>query len=210
MCHHLVPVVCHSLLHAMRCNLGGFPAIRHNEKRDLTASLLSEVCHNVAIEPHLQPQNNEGLSTQICQNSRLNVHARGFWNRGQDAYFDVRVFHPNAPSYRSMDHRHELEKKQQYSQWVKEVEHGFYSPLVFSTTGGMARECSTFYRRLADMISIKQDKPYSLVVSWLRTRLSYASLRAAYLCIHGSRSSHHHPIYEHDLATAEGKIPSLV
>ena len=34
--------------------------------------------------------------------------------------------------------------------------------LVFSTTGGMARECSTFYRRLADMISIKQDKPYSL------------------------------------------------
>ena len=68
--------------------------------------------------------------------------------------------------------------------------------LVFSSTGGMARECSTFYRRLADMISIKQDKPYSLVVSWLRTRLSYASLRAAVLCIHGSRSSHRHPIYE--------------
>ena len=129
----------------------------------------------------------------------------------RDAYFDVRVFHPNAPSYRSMDlpavyHRHESEKK---SQWV---EHGVFTPLVFSTTGGMARECSIFYRHLADMISIKQDKPYSLVVSWLRTGLSYASFHAAVLCISGSRSSHHHPIYEHDLtfATVEGKIPSSV
>ena len=108
-------------------------------------------------------------------------------------------------------HRQESEKKRQYSQRVKEVEHGVFTPLVFSTTGGMARECSTFYRRLADMISIKQDKLYSLVVSWLRTGLSYASLRAAVLCIRGSRSSHH-PIYEHDLtlATVEGKITSSV
>ena len=62
------------------------------------------------------------------------------------------------------------------------------------------------------VISIKLDKPYSLVVSWLRTRLSYAFLRAAVLCIRGSRSSHLHPIYEHDLtlATVQGKIPSSV
>ena len=42
MCHHLVPVACgmsFSVDHAMTCNLGGFPTIRHNEIRDLTASL---------------------------------------------------------------------------------------------------------------------------------------------------------------------------
>ena len=78
-------------------------------------------------------------------------------------------------------HRHDSEKKRQYSQRVKEVEHGVFTPLVFSTTGGMARECSTFYRGLADMISIKQNKPYSLVVSWLHTRLSYASLHTAFM-----------------------------
>ena len=50
-----------SVDHAMTCNLGGFPTICHNEIRDLTASLLSEVCHNVAIEPHLQPLNGEGF-----------------------------------------------------------------------------------------------------------------------------------------------------
>ncbi len=36
----------------MICHMGGFPTIRHNEIRDITASLLTEVCHNVATEPH--------------------------------------------------------------------------------------------------------------------------------------------------------------
>ncbi len=35
----------------MICHMGGFPTIRHNEIRDITASLLTEVCHNVATEP---------------------------------------------------------------------------------------------------------------------------------------------------------------
>ena len=108
-----------SVDHAMTCNLGSFPTIRHNEIRDLAASLLSEVCHNVAIEPHLQPLNREGFhhkSANTDENSRLDIHARGFWNRGQDVYFDVKVFHPNAPSYHSMElpaiyHRHESKKK---------------------------------------------------------------------------------------------------
>ena len=44
-----------SVDHAMICPFGGFPTIRHNEVRDLTASLLTEVCHNVATEPSLHP-----------------------------------------------------------------------------------------------------------------------------------------------------------
>lgn len=42
-----------SIDHALTCKMGGFPDIRHNEVRDITASLLSEVCHGVTIEPHL-------------------------------------------------------------------------------------------------------------------------------------------------------------
>ena len=45
--------------HAMNCPTGGFPTIRHNELRDFTASLLSEVCHGVSVEPHLQPLTGE-------------------------------------------------------------------------------------------------------------------------------------------------------
>ena len=75
----------------------------------------------VAIEPHLQPLKKvKAFTTNLPTLMRIHVsiymHARVFWNRGQDAYFDVRVFHPNAPSYRSMNlpaiyHRHESEKK---------------------------------------------------------------------------------------------------
>ena len=42
-----------SVYHAMTCNLGGFLTVRHNDIRDITASLLTEVCHNEVTEPTL-------------------------------------------------------------------------------------------------------------------------------------------------------------
>ena len=47
--------------HAFNCPCGGFPSIRHNEVRDLTASLLSEVCSDVGVEPALQSLDGEAL-----------------------------------------------------------------------------------------------------------------------------------------------------
>ena len=47
--------------HAMNCSSGGFPTIRHNELRDFTAIVLSEVCHDVAIEPVLQRLTGENI-----------------------------------------------------------------------------------------------------------------------------------------------------
>ena len=37
--------------HAFTCPHGGCPTLHHNEIRDITAQLMSEVCPNVAIEP---------------------------------------------------------------------------------------------------------------------------------------------------------------
>ena len=146
--------------------------------------------------------------------ARLDIRARGFWNAAQDAFFDVRVFYPNAPSNRSRSitaayRKHENDKKRAYGQRVREVEHGVFTPLVLSSTGGMGREATTFFKRLADMLSHKQQKPYSVVMNWLRCRLSFAALRSSIMCIRGSRSSIHHPIHDADitLATYEGRIP---
>ena len=47
--------------HALSCSRGGLPTLRHNELRDLTASLLSEVCTNLAIEPPLQELSGDEL-----------------------------------------------------------------------------------------------------------------------------------------------------
>ena len=52
----------YSVEHALNCKTGGFPTVRHNEVRDITATLLTEVCHGVTIEPYLQPLSGESLS----------------------------------------------------------------------------------------------------------------------------------------------------
>ena len=38
--------------HVLNCRRGGFTIQRHNKLRDLTASLLTDVCHNVALYNH--------------------------------------------------------------------------------------------------------------------------------------------------------------
>ena len=55
----------------------------------------------------------------------------------------MRVFHPNAPTYRNRDltalyRMHEGIKKREYGERVREVEREVFTPLVLSTTGGMS------------------------------------------------------------------------
>ena len=39
----------------------GFPVLRYNEIRDVTADLLNEICHNVSTKPDLQPLSGDPL-----------------------------------------------------------------------------------------------------------------------------------------------------
>ena len=184
-----------------------FPIIRHNEVCDLTATLLTEVCHNVATELSLQPISAKtfpNTTANTSDDARLDVKARGFWCRGQDAYFDVKVFYPNASSYRSLSlasayKHHEDAKKREYGQCVREVEHGVkgvFTPLVCTSTDGMGQEATVFYKRLADLLATHWGQPYSFTIHWLRCCLSFALLRSDILCIRGSRSSVHRPVKE--------------
>ena len=45
--------------HALSCPTGGLSTKRHNEVRDLLATLMTKVCYDVAIEPVLQPLTSE-------------------------------------------------------------------------------------------------------------------------------------------------------
>ena len=109
-----------SIEHAMSCVKGGFPSIRHNEIRDLTATLLTEVCKDVCIEPELQPVTGEvldGATANSQSGARLDIAANGFWGGSfERTYFDVRVFNPHAPSNKNTSlsacyKRHERCKK---------------------------------------------------------------------------------------------------
>ena len=85
--------------------------------------------------------------------------AQGFWGeRRQDAFFDIRVFNPHAPSNRHTSptacyKEHEKEKRRAYNQRVREIEHGTFTPLVFAVTEGMGPAAQVFYRTLATLIS---------------------------------------------------------
>ena len=59
-------------------------------------------------------------------------------------------------------------QKREYAQRVREVEHGVFTPLVLSATGGMGHKAATFYKGLADGISRKERKEYSAVMRWIR------------------------------------------
>ena len=139
--------------HVLTCKVGGFHTVCHNQLRDMIGDLLKEVCSSVAVEPRLQPLTGETLpaSANLDDDARLDVKAKGFWdNREQDAFFDVRVFYPFAPSYRESTlaanyRQHELKKRREYGMRVREVERGCFTPLVFTTGGGMAPEAKVYF-----------------------------------------------------------------
>jgi hypothetical protein len=183
--------------HALSCPFGGYPTLRHNEIRNLTANLLSEVCHNVTIEPNLQPVTRETFklaSTITDIGARSDIAADGFWGgHFEKTFFDVRVLNPLAPSNTTPTpsacyRRHEKEKQRAYEQRIREIEHASFTPIVLSTTGGMGPIATTFYKRLADRLASKWNSSYSQTIGWLRCRLSFSLLRSSILCIRGARS----------------------
>ena len=54
----------------------------YNETRDTFANLMNEVCHDVEIEPKLQPLQGESFvndSTTTEDDARLDIKANGLW-----------------------------------------------------------------------------------------------------------------------------------
>ena len=190
-----------NVAHALSCKKGGFVHRRHDAIRDMTGDLLSEVCVDVCVEPPLMELTGEALTLRTAntaRDARLDISARGVWTRNQRAFFDVRVFDPNARRYQNQSlsqayRANEVEKKRHYGERVLEIEHGSFTPLVFSVHGGMGRECKIFYKRLCSLLSEKRGENYSVVSSWVRTRTSFSLLRSALMAIRGTRHRYYQP-----------------
>ena len=197
--------------HALNCMKGGFITMRHNNVRYFTAQILGEVCNDVAVEPLLTPLTGEKFKYKSAtkeDQARLDAYARGFWIKGNKAYVDMKVFNPLAKVYsnqtlKAAHKTNEQQKKRKYGERVLDVEHGSFTPLVFSCLGGMSVECSHFYNRLADKYSEKKNISISKARTWLRTKLSFCLLRSTHLCIRGSRTRRQY-VKE---VTAETNIP---
>ena len=51
----------------------------------------------------------------------------------------------------------------------------------------MGEECKRYHDRLAELVAAKKGENYATTVSWIRSKVSFAILRSALLCLRGSR-----------------------
>ena len=145
--------------YVMSCKRGGreFITLRHNEVRDITAALLSDVCKDVKLEPSFLALNGKEQTmrkiAKMNDEIRLAICARSFWESGQKTFFDVRFFDPIAQSYSKQTQQtlkqsysmNKNEKKRHYNTRIMEVDQGSFTPLVFTVAGGIGGEGRAFY-----------------------------------------------------------------
>ena len=203
-----------SLQHALDCKLGGFRTIQHNEVRDVFAQVMRDCGHVVETEPALQKLSGEGFEFKSANkedDARSDIKVTGFW-RDMRAYFDVKVVSPFARSYphlaqASLLNSAEKSQMREYKERIRDVEHGDFNPLVFTTMGAMAPQCQIVLKKLAEKLSAKQGLNRSVVTGWLRVRLSFALLRTSLQCVRGSRRKKFSNIDTNvDLAVSQARI----
>ena len=152
-------------------------------------------------------------------NSTTRHHQTNVWDKSkQSTFFDVRIFNSHAPvncssSTDACYRRHEHEKRRAYEQRVLDVEHGTFTPLVLSTSGGWGPSTTVAFKRLAGLIPEKYDQSYSSTLSFIRCKIAFSLIDSAIACLRVPRSAFHAPVrdlnlmdYPLDLIRAEVQL----
>ena len=148
--------------HTLTCKIKCYVSIRHNSLRDTIAKLLTSVCIDVETKPQpLSVPHTFKLSngTNRQDGARLDISARLFWSPLDRTFIDVRVLYPQAQSnsdksISQMYQSHDKNKEREYNDRVLSVENTTFTPLMISTTGGMAFEALQFLNHFAEKILI--------------------------------------------------------
>ena len=114
------------------------------------------------------------------------------WEPQTEALFDIRVVDTDAWSYLAHSPHDVLcsaegEKKHKYLQACQN-RRATFTLLCVSLDGMLGSKDEFFVKRLSDFLAARWERPYSVVMGWVRARLSFAILRAALLCVPGSRT----------------------
>ena len=185
-----------TIAHAHSCKNGGNIIARHDE---IVAELVS--LSTMAFKPNAvraEPQIHTGSSTAksdsdstVETSDRGDVLVRGLWSTGQDAILDIRVTDTDQASYVTRDpervlQSHEKEKKRKYLRPCQQQRRAF-TPFVVSVDGLIGIEAKNVMKALSRRLALKWQKPYSLVMNIVKTRISIACVRASHRCTRGSR-----------------------
>ncbi|KAL5505424.1 hypothetical protein EMCRGX_G006855 [Ephydatia muelleri] len=156
-----------TLQHALDCKKGGLVIQRHNEIRDCTGDIASQVWTHVIKEPVVREADVKNADGGL----RLDLGIRGVWQPQVEALFDVKVVDTDAPSHRTHSPEAILEsgakeKKRVYEQAVVE-RRGNFTPIVLSVDGLLHREAEHFLKRMAANPAHKWEKPYSQTCGYI-------------------------------------------
>ena len=167
------------------------------------------MCTELELQP-LSGKALQGRSANCQDGARVDIRAEGFWERSQSAFFDIRVFNPFAPSNRSRSfsatcQQHERLKRRAYGQRIQEVEHGSFTPIVLSATGGMGNAAQVTFKRIVSMLAALQPGDECCMMY-----AQFSLLKSQIRCIRGSRSSMGHAVKTPTcMVASEGRVPSI-
>uniref|UniRef100_A0A1X7TUW7 Uncharacterized protein n=1 Tax=Amphimedon queenslandica TaxID=400682 RepID=A0A1X7TUW7_AMPQE len=63
-----------------------------------------------------------------------------------------------------------------------------FTPLCVSVDGMLGPKASCFLKQLSERLAYKWESNYGTIMSWVRTRITFAIIRALILCLSGSRT----------------------
>ena len=109
------------------------------------------------------------------------------------AFLVVRVFNQNVKRHANIKlskayEINEKAKKKTYNERILQVEHGSFTPLVMSATGGMTRECKKFYLRLTEMICKKRKTNCNVTITWIRKKIVFSLIKSVGICLRWNHS----------------------
>ena len=70
--------------HSILCKKGDFIYVKHNDLRDLTANMMSEVCKDTKIKPKVTPLSGgevQGKMSNKLNEAKEDIRNRGFWEQ---------------------------------------------------------------------------------------------------------------------------------
>ena len=154
--------------------------------------MLSKTVDDVETEPELQLVTDEVIEGLFGNASRPDIRARDVWRADQNAFANVRVTSTHSPSQihlktYSVLKKHEQEKKRNYNRHIMKIELGTFTPLVFSVSGGMGKECSMIHKHASEQLAIKTGERYEKIISTIRCKLLFLILKSALMCVRDYR-----------------------
>ena len=132
---------------------GGLSIIRQNETLDLFANVLSQVCHDVAVEPQLQKVDRPLTTGSNSQaGAGMDISASGVWGGNfAKVLFDVRgSAHSAKRTVATFNKRIEdrKQKRRNYESRVLTIEGALFCQIVLSTYGGQAHATQALVKRI--------------------------------------------------------------